>query len=141
MDAQDKMLVQSSFEKVVPIAPRAADLFYSRLFELDPTLRPMFSDDLTEQKKKLMQMLAAAVEGLDDLNVLVAVLQELGVRHAGYGVEDDHYDTVGVALLWTLEQGLGPAFTPATKEAWVAVYGLLASTMKAAAARGAAAGV
>jgi hemoglobin-like flavoprotein len=125
-----KTLVQSSFANVAPISEQAADLFYGRLFELDPSLRALFKSDLKEQKKKLMQMLAAAVRGLDDLGALVPVVRDLGARHGGYGVKDEHYDTVAEALLWTLEKGLGDAFTPETKDAWIAVYGVLSSTMK-----------
>jgi hemoglobin-like flavoprotein len=88
---------------------------------------------MTEQRKKLMQMLTAAVKGLDRLDQLVPVVQNLGRRHATYGVEDRHYDTVGAALLWTLGKGLGDAFTPETKDAWATVYGILATTMKTAA--------
>jgi len=131
-DAQ-KSLVQNSFATVATIADDAAILFYQRLFELDPSLRPMFRGDMTEQRKKLMQMLTAAVKGLDRLDQLVPVVKDLGRRHDGYGVTDKHYDTVAEALLWTLEAGLGRAFTPEVKDAWVAVYTLLATTMKDAA--------
>ena len=126
-------LVQNSFAVIAPIADDAAALFYRRLFEIDPSLKPMFKDDLAEQRRKLMQMLTAAVKGLDRLEQLVPVVQELGRRHATYGVADAHYDTVGAALLWTLEKGLGDAFTPETKEAWATVYGLIAATMQQAA--------
>ena len=126
-------LVQSSFAKVVPIEDKAGELFYGRLFALDPSLRPMFPEDLSDQIQKLMQTLAVAVNGLTKLETIVPVVQELGRRHVGYGVKDEHYDTVGEALLWTLEQGLGPAFTAETREAWTACYGLVASTMKEAA--------
>lgn len=132
MKAQTIDLVQASFEKVVPIADLAADLFYTRLFELDPSLRPMFPTDLTEQKKKLMQMLTAAVRGLTRLNKLVPAVQALGWRHAGYGVMPEHYKIVASALLWTLEKGLGSDFTPEVKAAWVEVYTVLADTMIAA---------
>ena len=128
-------LVQDSFAAIAPIADDAAALFYRRLFELDPSLKAMFRGDMTEQRKKLMHMLTAAMKGLSRLEQLVPVLEDLGRRHVGYGVEDKHYDTVGEALLWTLAKGLGPAFTPETKEAWVTVYGLLATTMKSAAAK------
>ena len=128
-----KVLVQESFAAVVPIADDAAVLFYRRLFELDPSLQAMFRGDMTEQRRKLMQMLTAAVKGLDRLDQLVPVVEDLGRRHVGYGVADSHYDTVGAALLWTLEKGLGDAFTAEVKDAWVAVYGLLAGTMKNAA--------
>jgi hemoglobin-like flavoprotein len=129
-----KTLVQETFASIVPIADDAAALFYRRLFEIDPALRPMFKGDMTEQRRKLMQMITAAVKGLDRLDQLVPVVEDLGRRHAGYGVADAHYDTVGEALLWTLEMGLGRAFTPQVKEAWATVYGVLATTMKSAAA-------
>ena len=134
MNAQQKYLVQSSFEKVVPIAETAAALFYGRLFELDPSLRPMFRGDMKEQGKKLMNMLTLAVRGLDKLDQLVPAIQALGRKHTGYGVKPEHYNTVGAALLWTLEQGLGEFFTPEVKEAWVAVYTLMATTMQETAA-------
>lgn len=132
-------LVQTSFAVIAPIADDAAALFYRRLFEIDPSLRQMFPGDLSEQRKKLMQMLTAAVKGLPRLDRLVPVVEDLGRRHTGYGVRDEHYETVGAALLWTLEKGLGGAFTPDVREAWTAVYGVLASTMKRAAASQAAA--
>ncbi|HZM61408.1 MAG TPA: globin family protein [Vicinamibacterales bacterium] len=128
-------LVQGTFDVIAPIADDAAALFYRRLFEIDPTLRAMFKGDMAEQRRKLMQMLTAAVKGLPRLDRLVPVVQELGRRHATYGVADDHYDTVGAALLWTLEKGLGDAFTDEAREAWATVYGLLATTMKHAAAK------
>lgn len=128
-----KTLVQHSFVSIATIADDAAILFYQRLFELDPPLRAMFRGDMAEQRKKLMQMITAAVKGLDRLEQLVPVVQDLGRRHAHYGVEERHYDTVGAALLWTLEAGLGRAFTPEVKDAWTAVYTLLATTMKDAA--------
>jgi hemoglobin-like flavoprotein len=128
-----KTLVQDSFATIAPIADDAAVLFYQRLFELDPSLEPMFRGNMAEQRKKLMQMLTAAVKGLDRLDQLVPVVESLGRRHAGYGVTDAHYDTVGSALLWTLEMGLGRAFTAEVRDAWATVYGLLATTMKEAA--------
>lgn len=128
-------LVQQTFAQVAPIADQAAAMFYRRLFELDPSLSLLFRGDMDQQGRKLMQMIGAAVNGLDNLDKLVPVVQKLGVRHAGYGVQDAHYDTVGAALLWTLEQGLGPAFTSEVRNAWTAVYGVLATTMKTAAAR------
>jgi hemoglobin-like flavoprotein len=134
MTLEQKVLVQTSFAKVAPIADAAAAMFYARLFEIDPALKPLFTTDITEQGRKLMRMLGMAVNGLDRLDQLVPVVQQLGVRHKQYGVMDEHYDTVAVALLWTLEQGLGPDFTPEVKDAWGAVYTVLASTMKQAAA-------
>jgi hemoglobin-like flavoprotein len=134
MTPDQKQLVRDSFAKVAPIAPTAAELFYGRLFELDPGLRPLFKGDMKEQGRKLMAMIATAVAGLDKLDTIVPAVRALGKRHAGYGVIDAQYDTVAAALLWTLEQGLGPDFTPATKEAWTACYTLLSGQMKEAAA-------
>lgn len=122
-------LVQTSFAQVVPIAATAADLFYGRLFEIAPHLRPMFPEDLTEQKRKLMAMLGTAVGGLNHLDTLVRTVQALGRRHAGYGVKAEHYVPVGKALLWTLEKGLGETFTPEVKDAWATTYIVLSTTM------------
>jgi len=122
-------LVQSSFAAVAPIAGVAADLFYDRLFEIAPDVRRMFPDDLAEQKKKLMTMLGAAVAGLARPDVLLPTVRALGARHAGYGVKAEHFAPVGAALIWTLEQGLGEAFTAEVKAAWIEVYGVLSYTM------------
>jgi len=138
MNIRQITLVQESFARVAPIADAAADLFYARLFELAPALRPMFPTDLIEQKRKLMTTLTLVVNGLTRLEALAPAVQALGRRHAGYGVKPEHYQTVAEALLWTLEQGLGEAFTPGTKDAWVAAYTLLAQTMIAAAEEAAA---
>jgi hemoglobin-like flavoprotein len=127
-------LVQQTFEQVKPIADTAADLFYNRLFELDPSLRPMFRGDMKEQGRKLMQMLSVAVAGLTRLDDLVPAVEALGRRHQGYGVRDEHYATVGSALLWTLGQGLGSGFTPDVETAWASAYGLLSSVMQNAGA-------
>ncbi|WP_437571380.1 globin family protein [Sorangium sp. So ce542] len=127
-------LVQRSWAKVMPISDAASALFYDRLFELDPSVRPLFKNDMAEQKKKLMQTLAVAVDGLNNLGRLVPVLQALGVRHHGYMVVDRHYDVVGEALLWTLREGLGDGFTRDVETAWKEVYGLIADVMKKAAA-------
>lgn len=128
-------LVQSSFDQVLPIADKAADLFYKRLFELDPSLRRLFSGDLRQQGRKLMDTLRLVVSNLGHLDRIVPGVRALGERHVAYGVEDRHYETVGAALLWTLETGLGHAFTCDVAAAWTAAYTLLASTMKSAAAR------
>jgi hemoglobin-like flavoprotein len=133
MNPEQIELVQQSFAQVKPIAATAAELFYNRLFTLDPTLRPMFKGDMRVQGQMLMSMLGAAVNGLKNLDALVPVVRELGARHAGYGVRTEHYATVGTALLWTLEQGLGDGFTPSVREAWTTAYGLLAGVMQAGA--------
>lgn len=132
MTPQQIDLVQASFKKVMPIAGTAADLFYDRLFEIAPTVRPMFPEDLGEQKKKLIAMLATAVNNLHKLDAIVPAVQDLGRRHKGYGVADEHYAPVGAALLWTLEQGLGADFAPDVKSAWTEAYTALAGVMKAA---------
>lgn len=125
--------VQGTFAKVEPIADKAAVLFYGRLFELDPSLKPMFKGNMDEQGAKLMRMLGIAVRGLTSLDTIVPAVENLGVRHVAYGVKDEHYATVGAALLWTLEQGLGDDFTPEVKQAWTDVYTLLAQVMQDAA--------
>jgi hemoglobin-like flavoprotein len=125
-------LVQSTWAKVVPIKETAAELFYGKLFELDPSLRALFKSDIREQGRKLMAMIGTAVGGLNNLGALVPAVQDLGRRHAGYGVKAADYTTVAAALLWTLEKGLGDAFTPQVKEAWTDTYMVLAKTMQAA---------
>jgi hemoglobin-like flavoprotein len=125
-----KSLVQESFALIAPIGEDLAALFYERLFELDPAQRRLFKEDLIPQRRKLAQMLTAAVKGLDRPEQLIPVVQDLGRRHVAYGVADEHYDTVGAALLWSLQRVLGRAFTPQVEDAWATVYGLLATTMK-----------
>lgn len=127
-------LVQESWVKVVPIKDTAAELFYGKLFELDPSLRPMFKGDMQEQGRKLMAIIGTAVNALDKLDTIVPAVQDMGRRHVGYGVKEEHYDTVGEALIWTLGAGLKDDFTEDTKAAWIEVYTLVAGTMKEAAA-------
>lgn len=122
-------LVQASFAQVAPIAATAADLFYGRLFETAPHVRAMFPEDISEQKKKLMAMLGTVVAGLNNLDTLMPAVRALGRRHGGYGVKAQHYAPVGSALLWTLEKGLGAAFTPDVKDAWATAYIVLSTTM------------
>ena len=133
MTPQQIELVQSSWAKVLPIADTAAELFYGKLFELDPSLKTLFTTDIKEQGRKLMQMINTAVSSLTKMEELVPAVQALGQRHVSYGVKDEHYAMVGTALLWTLEKGLGEAFTPPVKEAWTETYAVLATTMQTAA--------
>jgi hemoglobin-like flavoprotein len=133
MTPEQVRLVQDSFDEVAALGDRAAVLFYQRLFELDPTLRPLFNGDLTEQRTKLLRALAMVVGALDRLDQMLPAVRALGRRHAHYGVESEHYATVGSALVWTLQQGLGAAFTPALRSAWLKAYDLLAWTMMTAA--------
>jgi nitric oxide dioxygenase len=133
-------LIRASWTKVEPIADTAAQLFYGRLFELDPRTKVLFRrTDMEAQRRNLTQTLTVVVKSLDKLDAIVPAVQALGRRHAGYGVRAEDYDTVGAALLWTFEQGLGPDFDDATREAWAAAYGLLASVMIDAAAEAVAA--
>ena len=122
--------VQDSFALVVPIADKAAEIFYNKLFELDPALKPLFKADIKEQGKKLMTMIGTAVGGLNHLDKIVPAVQDLGRRHVAYGVTSEQYATVAAALLYTLEAGLGNAWTPEVKDSWIAVYTLLSNTMK-----------
>ncbi len=134
MNPEQITLVQNTFKHIQPIAETAAGLFYNRLFELDPSLRPMFKNDIKEQGKKLMQALAFVVKGLKRPDTIIPVIQDLGRGHVHYGVKDAHYDTVGASLLWTLEKGLGEeAWTAEVEEAWTAAYGLISHVMKEAA--------
>ena len=130
MDSTQVSLVKTSFEKVAPISNAAAGMFYARLFELDPGLRPLFRGSIEEQGRKLMQVLAVAVASLDQLDALLPTVRALGARHSTYGIQEKDYETVGAALIWTLEQGLGEDFTPPVREAWVETYGVLSNVMK-----------
>jgi hemoglobin-like flavoprotein len=122
-------LVQSSFSKVAPISEQAAVMFYDRLFEIAPQVKSMFPADMTEQRKKLMTMLAAVVNGLGNLESILPAASALAKRHVGYGAKAEHYPVVGAALLWTLEKGLGDGWTPAVADAWTTAYGTLAGFM------------
>jgi hemoglobin-like flavoprotein len=126
-------VVQERFQKIVPIVDQAAELFYKNLFILDPRLRGLFPSDMQAQGRKLMHMLGLAVHGLTTPDALIPAVQELGRRHVAYGVEEEHYDVVGKALMLTLEQGLGADFTSQVREAWFATYELLSGVMKQAA--------
>ena len=133
MNDHSIQLVRESFDLVEPIAPQAAALFYANLFAADPSVKPLFRGDMIVQGERLMKMIGVAVSKLGEPEVLMPALQALGQRHAGYGVRDAHYDSVGTALLTTLRQGLGVAYTEEVQAAWIEVYGVIASTMKAAA--------
>ena len=122
-------LVQDSFAKVVPIRDAAAAIFYDRLFEIAPEVRPLFAGDISDQGSKLMATLGGVVNGLRDLDKIVPVAQSLAIRHVGYGVTPDHYALVGQALLYTLAKGLGDGFDAETRDAWVAAYGTLSAVM------------
>ncbi|ODS31013.1 MAG: hypothetical protein SCARUB_03867 [Candidatus Scalindua rubra] len=133
MNTDQIKLVQNSFEKVRPISETAAELFYKRLFELNPSFKSLFKRDMKTQGIMLMKMLDFAVTGLDEPDKIVPTIRDLGKRHVGYGVKEEYYETVGEALLWTLKKGIGEDFTQDVKEAWVEAYKLLSDTMKSAA--------
>ena len=129
MTPEQVKLVQQSFAKVVPISEQAAVLFYNRLFEVAPSVKAMFPADMREQRKKLIATLAVVVNGLGNLESVLPAASALAKRHVGYGAKPDHYPVVGDALLWTLEKGLGEAWTPETAAAWTAAYSALSGYM------------
>ncbi len=133
MTPEQITLVKSSWLKVVPIKEKAAELFYGKLFELDPTIKPLFKGDMKEQGRKLMAMINTVAVNLDKLDTLVPAVQDLGRRHGDYNVTPAHYQTVGAALLWTLGAGLGDAFTDDVKGAWTEAYTTLSGVMIGAA--------
>ncbi len=134
MTPEQIQLIQSSWAQIAPQSDQAAQLFYRRLFEIAPEVKPLFKGDMTEQGAKLMKMLNTAVYGLERIDEILPAIQAMGRRHLDYGVKDEHYDRVGEALLWTLAQGLGDGFTDEVKAAWTDAYALLAEAMKTAAA-------
>ena len=129
MTPQQVALVRESFAKVVPIKEQAAALFYDRLFVIDPSTRPLFRGDMRSQGVKLMAAIGAVVKSLDRIETMLDDLRGLARRHDRYGVQEAHYASVGAALLWTLDQGLGADFTPDVRNAWATAYGLLSSAM------------
>jgi len=132
---RQQTLIRESWAQVAPIADAAATIFYDRLFELDPSLRRLFSrTDMAGQRRNLMQTLAVVVASIDRLESIVPAVEALGRRHAGYGVEAAHFETVGQALLNTLAVGLGEDFTAEVRDAWATAYGILAGVMQSAAA-------
>ncbi len=133
MDKQQIALVKDSFQKVLPIKEKAAQLFYDRLFEIDSDTKPLFKGDIVEQGKKLMAALGTVVASLDNLDKIVPTVREMGAKHVDYGVEDIYYGSVGSALIWTLEKGLGDDFTPEVRGAWIEAYGILSDVMIGAA--------
>jgi hemoglobin-like flavoprotein len=136
MTPDQKRLVRETWKQIAPTGDAAADLLYRRLFEIDPTARELFgTTDMFAQRQKLLQTLGFAVSSLDNLDLLMPTVEDLGRRHAGYGVTEAHYDSLGAALLWALEQRLGHAWTPAVAAAWTEVYGLLSTVMRTAAER------
>jgi nitric oxide dioxygenase len=139
MSPDQVVLVKSSFARVAPISEQAAAIFYARLFEIAPEVRPLFKGDVTEQGRKLMKTLTVVVNGLSDLPSILPAAEALAIRHVSFGVRPEHYAPVGEALIYTLGKGLGDAFTEETKAAWIGAYTLLSGFMieKAATAQAA----
>jgi hemoglobin-like flavoprotein len=131
---RQKQIVSETFPLIREMAIPVSLLFYGRLFDLDPSLRQLFKIDLKEQSKKLVATLDALVEGIDDWERIVPTLRELGQRHAGYGVKDEHYDTVCSALVWAFGQALQPGFDNEVRAAWTAVIQAVNEQMKMGAA-------
>jgi hemoglobin-like flavoprotein len=131
---RQKQIICESFPLIREIAIPVSLLFYGRLFDLDPSLRRLFKIDLKEQSKKLVATLDALVEGVDDWEKIVPVLRELGQRHVGYGVKEQHYDTVCSALVWAFGQALQPGFDDEVRAAWTAVIRAVNEQMKIGAA-------
>ncbi len=129
MTPEQVVLVQTSFEKVGPIAPQAAAIFYARLFDVMPEAKPLFKADLEDQGRKLMSSLGTVVRSLNRLDQVLPAIKTLATRHVQYGVKPEHYPPVGATLLWTLEQGLGKDFTPEVADAWKAAYAALSAVM------------
>ena len=134
MTSDQIYLLRRSFSRVEQQSHVAALVFYRRLFELDPRVRPLFKGNIEEQARKVIEMLGLALSLSERPEGLQAELHELGARHAGYGVRDEHYETVGRAMLDMLSEVLAKEFTPATREAWTQFYGLMATRMKQGAA-------
>ena len=134
MNTQQIEIVQRTFALAAPMAKELTDTFYARLFVLDPSLRPMFGSDIKRQGEKLVTVLAFVVNGLSKPDTILEPVRRLGERHVHYGVQSNHYATVGEALLWTLQELFGPAYTPEVADAWTAAYTLLSGVMMEAAA-------
>jgi hemoglobin-like flavoprotein len=135
MQAQQIQLVRASFAAVRLTVSQPGALFYDNLFAVDPSLRNLFHGAIAQQGERLMTMIGSALDLLDRPAVLLPVLRQLGARHVGYGVKERHYAAVGAALIRTLEQGLGVAFTDDVRQAWTELYGVISSTMIDAAQR------
>lgn len=136
MTPERRQLVTDSWKQLAPNAALVGQIFYRRLFEIDPKLRPMFTASLLdEQIRKITTMLDLIVHWLDVPERLVPVLKQLGARHGTYGVLDEHYAKVGSALIATLEEGLGDKFTPELRGAWTEAYLLISSLMRRGAAK------
>ncbi|MEW8506377.1 MAG: globin family protein [Candidatus Thiodiazotropha sp.] len=133
MSPDEIKVVKESWAKILPLTDQVAELFYARLFDTYPEVKPYFKGDMQAQGSKLMNMIDMAVNSLDNLEPMLEAIRESGRRHVGYGVKQEDYDKVAEALLWTLEQGLGEFFTQEVKAAWIKTYATLASVMKAGA--------
>ncbi len=122
--------IRESWNQIQPVAGNVAQLFYGKLLELDPTLKPMFANDMNERGEKLIKVMTIAVNSLDRMATIKPTVREIGKRHVGYGIKQHHYNTVAAAFLWTLEQALGARFTSEVRDAWIEMYNAISTTMK-----------
>ena len=129
MTEQQIQSVQQSWSGVLPMAKEAGLIFYEKLFALAPEVRPLFAKDISSQANKLVTILGYVVSKLKHMDELLPEVQKLGARHAGYGTEPKHYEVVGQCLLATLQEGLGDAWTPEVKNAWITAYNTLKKVM------------
>lgn len=130
MTQHQKELIKFSFAKMQPISDAVSDLFYSRLFEIAPYTRPLFSDDIPEQGKKLIHGLSMVINSIDQLENVFPTLKKLGAAHKTYGVTNAHYDIFASALLWTFERALGSDFTDEVRNSWISLYVTVSEAMK-----------
>jgi hemoglobin-like flavoprotein len=136
MKPETERLVRESWARFEPVAEQSARYFYDKLFELDPEAERLFArTDMEAQGRKVMQMFAEIVRILDRPEALITEVADLGRRHVHYGARDHQYDSVGTAMLWTLDRGLGPAFTPEVRNAWTEAYLLVSTIARRAAAQ------
>jgi hemoglobin-like flavoprotein len=108
------------------MADRAAAFFYERLFVLDPASRTLFRGNFVPQGPALISMLTPVVDSLDHIDTLLPKVRSFGARQSHYGIIEEHYATVGAALMWALKKCLGPEFTPTVANAWTSIYSRLA---------------
>ena len=130
MTPDDIAQVQESWRKIEPVKEIAAELFYTRLFELDPPLRMVCGDDMMDRRKRFTQVVSATVRGLARVDMLLPAVREFGMRHPLPGEIEQHHANVASALLWMLEKALRKDFTPEVKAAWIKAYGMLSLTIR-----------
>ena len=131
MTKEDIARVQATWHTIEPVKRIAAELFYVKLFELDATLKLLFSDDLQQREQKFLQLVDATVQGLEYTDAMMAAMRELGIRHPLFGDSEEHHGTVAAALFWTLEKCLRKEFTEEVRASWARGFELLSQAMRA----------